>query len=93
LPQPAGSETTKATLSERLLDWTDWDYAEWHLGVVLGLWEDGPGGYRANKHIFWTDNVIGNRLHRLLLELSHDGVLEMRDEDTDPDLQFRWRRE
>lgn len=95
MPEPAESEPKMSTLSERLTDWTDWDVAEYHLGVLLGLWEDAPNlaAYRANKHVFWTDNLIGNRLYRLLLELAHDGVLEKRDEETDPELQFRWRRE
>ena len=39
------------------------------------------------KHVFWTDNQLGNGFHDALLALVNAGVLDRRAE---PDEQFRW---
>lgn len=72
------------TLTEELAGWTDWDYAAYLLGSHLGvLTGDFP---RVNKHLFWTDNRLGNGLRAALLALADGGVLEWREADD----QFRW---
>jgi hypothetical protein len=42
------------------------------------------------KHVFWTDNKVGNLLYRILNDLVAAEILECRDE---PDRQYRWRQE
>ena len=73
-------------LADELADWTDWDRAGYVLGLQLGVL---TGNFATkNKHVFWTDNTVGNGLHDVLLALSRAGILERREE---PDEQFRWR--
>ncbi|HML23297.1 MAG TPA: hypothetical protein PKD09_16705 [Aggregatilinea sp.] len=71
------------TLKEALLDWTDWDLAERYLAQCLGLMTPDVKA----KHVFWSNNPIGNMLTNVLEELTQQGILEKRDE---PDFQFRW---
>ena len=73
------------SLKEALSDWTDVDGAEYHLAVCLGLMM--PGDFARAKHVFWSNNPIGNILYQMLDELARQAVLEKRDE---PDYQFRW---
>jgi hypothetical protein len=73
------------SLADDLADWTDWDGAAYDLGRAIGLFQ-GTDWLRA-RHVFWTDNELGNGLHDALLALVHAGVLDRRDE---PDEQFRW---
>ena len=74
-----------ATLKHHLADWTDCDRAEYELAVCLGLMTpDTPFATRA-KHVFWSDNQVGNALHAILNQLVEIGVLQMND-----DLQYRW---
>jgi hypothetical protein len=73
---------------EDLADWADWDVAAHLLGRSLGLFQ-GQDFRTDAKHVFWTDNPLGNGLHDALLALVRAEVLERRDE---PDEQFRWRR-
>ena len=69
------------TLKEFLTDWQDFDYAQNHLGVILGLWpEEGP------KWIFWSRNDMGERLMGMLEIMVIGGILEQND-----DMQFRWK--
>ena len=74
------------TLAEGLDDWTDWDRAAFVLGQTLGVFERVD--FLEAKHVFWTDNALGEGLHDALLALVRGGVLDRRDE---PDEQFRWR--
>lgn len=80
------------TLKELLVEWTDFDYAAFQVGVVFGLWppegEDQASFRLKNKHVFWTNNPLGNALHQILNSLVKCGILERRDE---PDLQYRWK--
>jgi hypothetical protein len=74
-------------LSVKLADWTDWDAAEFWIGCALGVFSGSEEPLHI-KHVFWSDNPLGNALHEVLVQLSTAGVLERRDE---PDDQFRWR--
>jgi hypothetical protein len=75
------------TLASDLQERTDWDGAGYLLGIHLGILS---GNFATdNKHVFWTDNDLGNGLHEALLGLVKAGVLEHRSE---PDEQFRWAR-
>ena len=78
---------TPVSLAATLSDWTDWDFAAYHLGRALGLFE-GQSFNTGAKGVFWTDNPLGNGLHDVLLALVSAEVLERREE---PDEQFRWR--
>jgi hypothetical protein len=75
------------TLRDRLRDWTDWDVAEWELARSLGLMHGGVRFHLEPKHVFWTDNSIGQMLRDVLGQLTRIGVLEFREE---PDNQYRW---
>lgn len=74
------------SLAEDLAGWADWDGAAYQLGRAIGLFEGVTFG--DAKHVFWTDNDLGNGLHEALVALVRAGVLERRDE---PDEQFRWK--
>jgi hypothetical protein len=73
------------SLADDLSDWTDWDGAAYCLGRSLGLFH--TVNFLRAKHVFWTDNELGNGLHDALLALVKAGVLDRREE---PDEQFRW---
>ena len=84
------------TLKEILADWTDVDGAELELAVMLGFIEIGLYNddnmqkvYLENKHIFWSNNPIGNFLGDMLEKLVELNVLEKRDE---PDIQYRYNQ-
>ncbi len=73
------------TLARELAEWMDWDYSAYVLGTHIGA---VTGDFATtNKHVFWTDNRLGNGLHAALNALVEAGVLERREE---PDEQFRW---
>lgn len=78
------------TLKERLQDWTDIDFAGYHVTVVLGLIdpEQAPFSTRA-KHVFWSVHPVGDLAVKLLDEMTALGILEKRDE---PDFQYRWNK-
>lgn len=82
---------SSSPLKVRLSDWRDWDTAAYELGVCLGLWMDfGAPVYEdpwhGLKHIFWTDNNLGNSLHEILINLVIAGVLESKDDNS----SFKW---
>ena len=74
------------TLREELQDWMEWDGAAYSLALCLGLMPEGIFSTRA-KHVFWSNNPMGNHLYAMLDGLVAIGVLEKRDE---PDFQYRW---
>ena len=76
---------TLVSLADDLDGWTDWDAAAYALGRTLGLFLDAES--LRVKHVFWTDNQLGNGLHDALLALVSAGVLDRREEH---DEQFRW---
>jgi hypothetical protein len=73
------------SLASVLWDWTDWDGAAYELGRAIGLFADVA--FIDAKHVFWTDNDLGNGLHQALLALAKARVLDRREI---PDEQFRW---
>jgi hypothetical protein len=76
------------SLPERLHDWLDWDSAAYWLAVCLGLMEDEPELFETRaKHVFWSNDPVGNMLYAILDQMVAVGLLETRDE---PDKQFRW---
>ena len=76
------------TLKEALTDWTDWDGAAFELACALGLIKNEPFMFQTHaKHVFWSNNPLGNALHEALQKLVGLGILEEREE---PDNQFRW---
>lgn len=78
--------TSEAEFRQSLHDWTDWDFAAYHLGLRLGLYP-ADLTFRADlKWVFWVANPIGTSLHEMLEAMAQVGWLEVRDE---PDIQFR----
>ena len=77
------------TLRERLAEWTDWDVAEDHLGIVLGLWPDvePSGDWGGHKGVIWTRDPTGDALAACLEQLVICGSLETNDTGA-----FRWRK-
>lgn len=78
-----------ATLKERLEDWVSFDYAQFEIGVCLGFWGDfgAPNGedhWLGTKHIFWSENPLGDTLYKLLDGLVEEGMLE------EENYRFRW---
>ena len=78
--------TTK-NLKQALNHWQDIDCAQYHLAISLGLIESDVPFATQVKHVFWTDNPIGNMLGEILDTLTKAYVLQQRDE---PDYQYRW---
>ncbi len=76
-----------ATLKEALGNWTDLDIAAYQLALCLGLMTPDVEFATRAKHVFWTDNGIGNLLYKMLDELTQQGVLE---KQVEPDYQYRW---
>jgi len=76
------------TLKERLKDWTDWEGAEFQLGVLLGLWSDGENAWleEGAKNTIWSAG--GDFLFEMLQQMVKAGVLEYRDQ---PDHEYRWK--
>ena len=75
------------TLKEGLADWTDWDIAAYRLANALGLISEDVPFATKSKHVFWTNNSIGNGLAEILDQFVALGVIERREE---PDWQYRW---
>lgn len=75
------------TLRDRLSDWRDWDFAAFLLAQSIGLMSSEVRFHLEAKHVFWTNNPVGDALETMLGELVKTGVLENRDE---PDDQYRW---
>jgi hypothetical protein len=79
-----------STLKTELADWRDWDVASYILSQNIGLMNTDVSLQTKAKHVFWSDNPIGNTLTEILNQLVEVGILEKRDE---PDLQYRWNPE
>ncbi len=78
------------TLKETLSEWTDIDIAAFYLAQSIGLMEKDVQFQLEAKHVFWTNNPVGNSLYSILKQLFEIGFLEYREE---PDYQFRWNKE
>jgi len=76
------------TLREALADWTDLDWAAHALAQCIGA-IGADTEMREVKHIYWSDNALGNELVNALEALVKARVLEKRDE---PDDQVRWNQ-
>lgn len=72
-------------LCKRLKDWQDPDFAQFHLGVVLGLFDDLRP---PPKWVFGSANPLADVLNDLLQQLVRSGLLELND-----DAQYRWAGE
>ena len=72
-------------LRDALHDWRDFDGAEYHLARCLGI-IDTTTDFQDVKHLFWTDNSVGNLLYSILENLTRAGMVE-----TNDDQQFRWK--
>ena len=75
------------SLKNVLKDWHDIDGAQYELARLLGV-IDQEKSFQETKHIWWTNDVIGNMMFNLLEALVGAGVLESR---TEPDHQYRWK--
>jgi hypothetical protein len=80
-----GCPSRQVELSTTFHEWTDWDVAGFQAGRALGLFN--RQSWLETKHVFWTDNPVGNMLHAMLAELATSGILDRRAE---PDIQYRW---
>ena len=81
-----------AQLRESLTEWTDFDVAEDAVGRCLGIVPDDSfdesGTWRTDrKGIYWSANVVGDGLSRILHLLVAMGAVEM-----DDDCRYRWRK-
>lgn len=77
------------TLKASLAEWQDCDGVAYDLALCLGLMSLEIPFWGEAKHIFWTDNPIGNFLYNTLDQMVELGILEKRDE---PDLQYQWNQ-
>jgi len=83
---------TTRTLRLALEEWTDLDVAAYDLGIAVGLIDPQRSPFSTKaKHVFWSDNPVGNTLRDMLERLVTLGAIQRRDE---PDVQqYRWNRE
>lgn len=65
-------------------DWDDFDIAAFSLGRSIGLFEFGETMTHI-KHIFWSNNPIGNVLNKMLEEMVKTGFLLKNDR-----FQYKW---
>ena len=78
-------------LKESLKEWKDWDIAAYQLGLCLGIFDENTEihCFQTNlKHIFWSNTILGNKLHELLQGLVKINVLEWNEDEC----QFRWNQ-
>lgn len=79
------------TLKDYFQDWIDVDIALFYLYVLEGNCDDSWESFRENKHIFWTNNEICNRLFDLLLFMKENNILESKSESNDESEYDLWR--
>ena len=73
------------SLAAFLVDWTDMDVAAHDLARALGILPERSTMSDA-KWVYWSNNLLGNKLVDLLDSLTAVGFLEKRNE---PDFQYR----
>jgi hypothetical protein len=79
-----------SALKENLAEWTDLDWAAFQLAACLGLMLPDPNLFRTKaKHVFWTNNPVGEALYRMLCELAEVGILEHDEEE----MRYSWNKE
>jgi len=76
--KPKATESFLETVSKT---WDDWDCVEHQLGVALGLWEPGQESFIKHKGVMWTNNPVGNFLHKTLVSLAKLGKLDHNEEE------------
>jgi hypothetical protein len=85
--------TIPASFKGAVSSWQDVDGVMYDLAIALGILEPGtPFGAHA-KHVFWSNNELGNMLHDMLRMMAKIGVLEFND-DGDKcrwNPNFKWR--
>jgi hypothetical protein len=84
-----GALSVTQTLKNCLQDWTDIDGAQHQLAQSLGLMISEVRFAVEAKHVYWSNNPVGNALYDILIKLVEIKVLEYRDEPSD---QVRWNR-
>jgi hypothetical protein len=75
------------TLKEELADLTDIDGAQDSLARCLGLLGPQTRFNVEAKHVYWTNNPVGQTLFNLLDRLAEIGVLEW---SADGNYRVRW---
>lgn len=74
------------SLKHNFTKWIDIDEAQYFLAKNLGIIESDTS-FIETKHIYWSDNEVGNKLVRILDFFVEQGLMRKRDE---PDLQYIW---
>ena len=80
----------RMSLKIKLKEWTDCDYAMHALAQSMGVMDETVPLIGDAKHVFWSDNPVGNMLGKTLDELVEIGFLEKRDESDGDGLQYRY---
>lgn len=73
------------SLRRHLAGWHDVDYAEYLLAISIGLVTPEQSFQTDVKWVFWSNNVVENKLRELLDDLVKLGFLEKNN-----DLQYRY---
>ncbi len=78
------------TLKEKLQDWADIDWACFELAKCLGMMDEETKFSTDAKHIFWSNNLVENKLFDFLLrDLVEIGILEYDNDEQ----RVKWNNE
>lgn len=77
--------TQMETLKQKLKDWTDLDIAAYTLALNIGLMNYDTKFETDAKHVFWSQNLIGDVLYNFLFKLVDLKILELQDDE-----KVRW---
>jgi len=77
------------TLRARLASWTDRDVAGYWIALSIGLIEPAASFSSDAKHVFWTNNALGEAIDDVLMLLVKIGAVE-HDQD---EQRVRWNPE
>jgi hypothetical protein len=80
------SSSAVTSLRDTLTEWTERDVAEFYLARLLGIIGFDVSFATDAKHLFWSDNAIGDALELILSSLTDLGALEVDEER----IQVRW---
>lgn len=70
----------KKTLKDKLKDWTDVDVACYYLAICLGLMNETTSFPVEAKHVFWTNNAVGNMLIDMVDSMIAEQILKAKDD-------------
>lgn len=90
------NESVVASLKEVLAEWTSWQPAAWHLGVLVGMWSSEGGFLKHLEHngaMWWSRAAEPNALFESLCALHMAGVLRKRINPDSQDYEFLWKGE